>query len=74
MPVHKIPDLGAGKGVLVQHVPHEGPQARGGACTQPDRAAGENLVSKPENENEETKQGPAQQGLEDLTVTHIRTH
>lgn len=60
LPLHQIPDSGAGEGVSVQHVPHARPAAWGSARAQPDGAAGEDLVPEPQNENEETKQGPTQ--------------
>lgn len=73
--VHQIPDARVGEGVPVQHVPHARSATWGGARTQSDRAAGEDLVPEPEDENEETKQGPIQ-GLagHKHSDTHACTH
>lgn len=53
--VHQIPDARVGEGVPVQHVPHARSATWGGTRTQSDRAASEDLVPEPEDENEETK-------------------
>lgn len=61
MSLHKVPNFGTGKGVLVQYVPHQRPQIRGRKGTESDREAGQNLVSEPANEDEENEQGQERQ-------------
>lgn len=57
MPLHKAPDLGVGEGVFVQHV--SDPRAPPGDQQerQPDRQAGQDLVSEPQDEAEENEPG-----------------
>ena len=53
LPLHQVPDAGTGEGVSLQYVFNQGPSVRGGPGSQPHRAAGQNLVSKPEDEDEQ---------------------
>jgi len=52
LPVHQVPDAGTGEGVSLQYVFNQGPSVRGGPGSQPHRAAGQNLVSESEDEDE----------------------
>lgn len=56
MSLHKVPDSRTGKGVSVQYVPYKRPPIRGRQSAESDREAGQNLVSEPENEDEEDEQ------------------
>lgn len=52
LPVHQVPDAGTGEGVSLQYVFNQGPSVQGGPGSQPHRAAGQNLVSESEDEDE----------------------
>ena len=56
MSLHEAPDLGVGEGVSVQYVPDPGAPPRDQQERQPDRQAGQDLVSKPQDETEENEQ------------------
>ncbi len=57
MPLHKAPDLGVGEGVSVQYVSDPRAPPRDQQERQPDRQAGQDLVSEPQDETEENEQG-----------------
>lgn len=52
LPLYQVSDAGTGEGVSLQYVFNQGPSVRGGPGSQPHRAAGQNLVSEPEDEDE----------------------
>lgn len=68
MSLHEAPDLGVGEGVPVQHV--SDPRAPPGDQQerQPDRQAGQDLVSEPQDETEENEQGKPH------PRTHLKSH
>lgn len=53
LPLHEAPDPRTGKGIPLQHVSPPGSQIRGGQTAAFDRETGENLVSEPQDEDEE---------------------
>lgn len=58
MPVLKVPDQGAGAGVFLQRLHQQREASAALADAQSDRSPGQNLVSEPKNEGEETEQRP----------------
>lgn len=53
MPLHKAPNLGVGEGVSIQYVSDPRAPPRDQQVRQPDRQAGQDLVSEPQDETEE---------------------
>lgn len=56
MPVYQIPDSRTRERVFVQYVPDQRPPLRGRPGAEPNREAGQNLVSEPAHEDEENEQ------------------
>lgn len=72
MSLHKVPDSRTGKGVFVQYVPYKRPPIRGRQSAESDREAGQNLVSKPANEDEEDEQRKERQQQRTIMWTAVR--
>lgn len=73
MSLHKAPDVGAGEGVLVQHVSVSGAPPGDQPEYQPDRQTGQDLVPKQAHEAQEAQQGKQRKGAECSLQLLLRT-
>ena len=74
MPLHKVPDLGVGEGVSVQYVSDPRAPPRDQPVRQPDRQAGQDLVSEPQDEAEEDEQGKPHPGTDLKSHLFVSSH
>lgn len=58
MSIFKVSDQGTGEGILFQRLHQQREASATFTDAQPDRSPGQNLVSKQEDEGEETEQRP----------------